>query len=409
MTNYIKRDMEALVASVSERYSGMLLTGPRQVGKSTMLRHIMGEEREVVTLDNYAERALAKNDPARFLSVHALPLLVDEVQYAPELFSYVKMAIDEGAPPGSFWLTGSQSMRLMRLAGESMAGRVALLSMSGLSQNEIYGCAPNVPFSLGDRDGVAERVKSRKRADTDEIFKRIFDGSLPGYIRDGAEDRDIFYTGYTGLYLDRDVREEIPGVSPERFFDFVCAAACRIGQTLNVHSLASDVGVSDDTARRWLEVLEKSGIIFYLTPYSNNLLARTVKQKKMYFFDTGVASFLTNQSSPKIMEGSTFAGAALENYVVSEIRKTYVNSGKVCHMYYYRDVQNREIDLVLEDGGMLHPIEIKKNTVPAPSMISNFSVLRKSSVPTGLGAVVCMSDSLSALDGDTLVIPVWAI
>ncbi|MCD8206133.1 MAG: DUF4143 domain-containing protein [Clostridia bacterium] len=292
-----------------------------------------------------------------------------------------------------------------------MAGRVALLEMGPLSQNEICGKASNFPFTI-DREEIIHRMSGRAKEGEDEIFERIYEGSLPGYVGKCDRDerfRDVFFASYARLYLDRDVREEVPGINMSLFYDFLRGVACLVGQTLNVHALALDVGVSDDTAKRWFSVLEKSGMIFYLNSYSNNLLTRTVKMKKVYFFDTGVAAYLTRQASPGIMRDSPYSGAILENYVISEIRKTYMNSGRQFDMYYYRDVNNKEIDLILEEGGMLHPVEIKKNSFPTRAMVSNFSVLRKSSVPTGEGAVICMSESFSVLDDGTLVVPVWAI
>lgn len=405
---YIKRDMEGLVLSLSEEYSCVLVSGPRQVGKSTMLKHIMTSDRNVVTLDDLNERALAKADPEMFLAMHPAPVLIDEVQYAPELFPYIKMRIDNGAPAGSYWLTGSQAFKLMKLAQESLAGRVALLHLSSISQNEFYGSGENRPFSVSVEE-IAKRSRERIPTDVNGMFERVFKGTMPGHISGKYTNRDVFYSSYLQTYLERDVSEMIDGVDKVRFLDFIRAAACRAGQQLNVHAIASDVGIADDTASRWLEVLEKSDIIFYLRPYSNNLLKRTVKIPKMYFFDTGLVAYLTRYSSPDILANGSINGAILENYIVSEIRKTYLNAGMECYLHYYRDKDTKEIDLIIESDGLLHPLEIKKAATATLSMVSSFSVLTKSSIPTGIGGVLCLKESFTALNKDVLVIPAWTI
>ena len=405
---YIKRDMEGLVLSLSEEYSCVLVSGPRQVGKSTMLKHIMKSDRNVVTLDDLNERALAKTNPEMFLAMHPAPVLIDEVQYAPELFPYIKMRIDNGAPAGSYWLTGSQAFKLMKLAQESLAGRVALLHLSSISQNEFYGSGENRPFSVSVEE-IAKRSRERIPTDVNGMFERVFKGTMPGHISGKYTNRDVFYSSYLQTYLERDVSEMIDGVDKVRFLDFIRAAACRAGQQLNVHAIASDVGIADDTASRWLEVLEKSDIIFYLRPYSNNLLKRTVKIPKMYFFDTGLVAYLTRYSSPDILANGSINGAILENYIVSEIRKTYLNAGMECYLHYYRDKDTKEIDLIIESDGLLHPLEIKKAATATLSMVSSFSVLTKSSIPTGIGGVLCLKESFTALNKDVLVIPAWTI
>lgn len=406
--NYIKRDMESLVLSLSEEYSCILISGPRQVGKSTMLQHIMKPDRNVVTLDDLNERSLAKEDPEMFLTMHPAPVLIDEVQYAPELFSYIKMKIDKGAPAGSYWLTGSQAFKLMKLAQESLAGRVALLHLSSISQNEFYGSGENRPFAVSI-DEINRRAKERTPADAKGMFERVFKGTMPGFISGKYTNRDVFYSSYLQTYLERDVSEMIEGVDKVRFLDFIRAAACRAGQQLNTHAIAADVGVADDTAARWLEVLEKSDIIFFLRPYSNNLLKRTVKIPKMYFFDTGLVAYLTRYSSPEILENGSINGAILENYIVSEIRKTYLNAGMECYLHYYRDKDTKEIDLIIESDGLLHPLEIKKAATATLSMVSSFDVLTKATIPTGIGGILCLKENFTALNKDVLVIPAWTI
>lgn len=400
--------MERLVLELTKEYSCILICGPRQVGKTTMLKNIMEENRTVVSLDDLEERKLAATDPAMFLTVHPAPILIDEVQYAPELFSYIKMAIDNGAPAGSYWLTGSQAFRLMTLAQESLAGRVAVLHLSGISQKEMYGNGKITPFEVS-LQSIAERKENRQSADVNEIYQRIFNGSLPALLSGKFTNRNVYYSSYLQTYISRDVKDEIEGVNETQFLDFIRACACRTGQLLNVHSIASDVGVSDQTAKRWLEVLEKSDVIFYLHPYSNNLLKRTVKAPKLYFFDTGLVAYLTRHSSPEILLSGAINGAILENYIVTEIRKTYLNMGEECYLHYYRDKDAKEIDLIIEADGLLHPLEIKKTSSPNLAMTSNFSVLDKALLPVGMGAVICLKETFTALDSKTLVIPVWTI
>ena len=404
---YIKRDIENLVLELNKEYSCILITGPRQVGKSTMLEHL-DNNRTIISLDDLQERALAKQDPEMFLKIHPYPILIDEVQYAPELFSYIKIAIDKGAAPGSFWLNGSQSYKLMQLAQESLAGRIAILNMSSLSQHELYSSNNLIPFDVS-LDNLQERSKRNTPADVGEIYKRIWDGGLPGLASGKYTNRDVYYASYLQTYLSRDVKEEIVIKDDAKFVDFIRAVACRVGQELNIHSIAVDVDISDDTAKRWLGMLEKSQIIFYLHPYSNNLLKRVVKSPKPYFFDTGLVAYLAKYSNAEILQNGSINGAILENYVVSEIRKSYLNCGKELFIYYYRDKQQQEIDLILETNNKLHPIEIKKSSNPTISMTKNFAVLNKTTIDIGQGAIICMKDTLSALNSNTLLIPIWII
>lgn len=296
----------------------------------------------------------------------------------------------------------------MKLAQESLAGRIAILNLTSLSQNELYGNDHLIPFAI-DVDNLQERIINKKEADIEEIFKRIWNGGLPGLASGKYTNRDVFYSSYLQTYLSKDVKEEIDVKDDAKFIDFIRAAACRIGQELNIHSIAIDVEVSDETAKRWLGMLEKSEVIFYLHPYSNNLLKRVVKTPKLYFFDTGLVCYLTKYSSSEILQNGSINGAILENYIVSEIRKSYTNTGKELFMYYYRDKEQNEIDLILENDGILHPIEIKKSSNPTQSMIKNFEVLKKSTIPTGQGAIICMKDKLSAINNETLIVPVWYI
>lgn len=406
--SYIKRDLESKILSLSREYSCILITGPRQVGKTTVLKQLMDSAREYVTLDDLDERRLAKTDPALFLQMHSLPIMIDEVQYAPELFSYIKIAVDDGAAPGAYWLTGSQAFKMMELAQESLAGRIAILHMPALSQHEIYGNGECVPFSI-DLDALKARKSTNAPADINGIYKRIWQGSMPGLISGRYTDRDLFYSSYLQTYIERDVKEQVALTDTLLFSDFVRSAAARAGLMLNVHDIAQDVGVSDDTAKRWLQILEKSDVIFYLRPFSNNLLKRTIKTPKLYFFDTGLVAYLTRYSSPEILANGASNGAILENYVVSELLKTYRNSAKECLLWYYRDKESNEIDMVIESNGALHPMEIKRSVNPGSELIGAFYLLDKASIPRGKGAILCMRPELSAINTDNYIVPIWMI
>jgi predicted AAA+ superfamily ATPase len=407
--DYIKRDIEPILLNAAKSYSAVMITGARQVGKTTTLRRLLGEGRGFVSLDDKEKRRLAQTDPELFLATNPAPLIIDEVQYAPELFPYIKMAIDNGAPAGSYLMTGSQMYKLMRLAGESLAGRVAILKMSGLSQHEIYGSGECLPFSLGLQE-LQTRTQTGKPCDVVDQFERIWNGSMPAHISGKHDSRSVFYSSYIDSYIDRDIKEMVDLKDEFIFMDFIRAAACRAGQTLNIHSVAADVGVSDDTAKTWLDYLEKTGIIFYLRPFSNNLLKRTIKKTpKLYFFDTGLVAQLTGYSSPEILMNGAMNGAILENYVVSEIAKTYTNNGLDYFAHYYRDIDNKEVDLILESNGQLHPIEIKKSASPPPEITRAFKALDASSIPRGVGAVICTKYDFSAFDRDTMIVPVWTI
>lgn len=406
--SYITRNLEAVVKQVTDEYPVVLLTGPRQVGKTTMLQRLMeGTDRGYVSLDDLQERSLAKSDPELFLQLHKPPVLIDEVQYAPELFIYIKIYVDSHHEPGAFWLTGSQVFQLMRGMQESLAGRVAVLSMSSLSQAEMSGSLMT-PLEI-DLEALREREKTRVPADAHEIFERIYKGSMPAVASGKNTNSQIFYSSYLSTYIERDVKELSDTIDSLKFLRFMTAAAARCSQMLNVSDIAQDADVNQKQVKDWLQILETLGIIFYLRPLSNNLLKRLVKTPKLYFYDTGLVCHLTRWSSAKVLECGAMNGAVLENYVVSEIAKTYINSGKEPYMYYYRDKDAKEIDIVLEHEGMLNPIEIKKTSNPGTELTRVFALLDKASVPRGKGAVVCMKPKLGAIDRENYVVPIWII
>lgn len=405
---YISRNLEAVVMQVTKEFPAVLVTGPRQVGKTTMLKKLMeGTDRKYVSLDDLNERSLAKNDPELFLQAHKPPVLIDEVQYAPELFPYIKIYADSHHEPGAFWLTGSQVFQMMKGVQESLAGRVAVLSMTSLAQAELSG-ASMTPFEV-DLEALTEREELRIPADMQGIFERIYRGSMPAIVSGRNTNSQIFYGSFLSTYIERDVRLLSDAIDSLKFLRFMTAAAARCSQMLNVAEIAQDADINQKQAKDWLQILETLGIIFYLHPYSNNLLKRLVKTPKLYFYDTGLVCHLTRWSSPEVLENGAMNGAVLENYVVSEIAKTWLNSGKEPYMYYYRDKDAKEIDVILEHDGILNPIEIKKTSNPGTELTRVFSLLDKASVPRGKGAVVCMKPKVGVIDRDNYIVPVWTI
>lgn len=403
---YIDRAIEPLVSSVAAEYSVILVTGPRQVGKSTLLQHVLQQRDETVeqvTLDDLSNRQLAIEDPAMFFQIHRPPILVDEVQYAPNLFSEIKMMVDKGAPAGSFWLTGSQQFRLMELAGESLAGRAAILPLSSLTQKEVRQLSGGA-FSL-DIDFWRKRQETASPLSISQLFDAIFKGSMPSIDSGKQANLPVFYSSYIQTYIERDVRRLLGSVDALQYADFMRATAARCSQLLNVASIAQDVGIRQEKAKAWLAVLEKSGIIFYLHPYSNNQLKRTVRAPKLYFHDCGLVAHLTRWSSPETLGAGAMAGAFVENFVVSEVYKSFLNTGVEPPLYYYRDHDAKEIDLIIEENGVLHPIEIKKTASPNLGMIRSFKTLDKGSMPVGRGAIVCAAQMFGALNANTLIIP----
>lgn len=408
--NYITRHMEKKILELSGSYSAILLTGPRQSGKTTMLRLLAEKEnkgREYVSLDDFSTRDMAKNDPALFLQIHKPPVLIDEVQYAPELFTYIKIHIDEHHNPGDFWMTGSQIFRLMHGVQESLAGRVALLHMSPLSQREIMG-ADCVPFTT-NMETLIDECRKVTPVDTPKLFERIWCGSMPGIVSGLYTDRNMYYSSYLSTYVERDVRDISGAVDVLKFNRFITAVAARTSQLLNYNALAEDAEIDIQTAKAWINILETLGIIFLLHPYSNNVLKRTIKTPKVYFYDTGLVCYLTKWSSPEVAESGAMSGALLENFTVSEIMKGYQNAGLEPYLYFYRDRDAKEIDVIMEGDGKLCPLEIKKTATPDRRIIRTFGVIDKSPLQIGTGAVLCMAEQFGAFDRDNLIVPIWAI
>ncbi len=408
---YIQRHMERIVAELAQQYPAIMVVGPRQVGKTTMLEHLMAEEgrgRKKVTLDDLSERELAKTDPKMFFQLHKPPLLIDEVQYAPELFPYIKMMVDERQQPDDFWMTGSQLFKMMEGVQESLAGRVALLHLSPLSQSEILGLEENVPFQV-DLDVLARRQELVSPCDTPAMFQRIYRGGMPALVTGKYDSANIFYSSYIDTYMERDVRRLSSGIDSLKFLRFLRASAARTGQQVNYKGIADDAEIDQVTAKSWLHILEALGIVFLLQPYSNNVLKRTVSTPKLYFYDTGLVCYLTRWTSSETLMDGAMNGALLENYAVAEVVKSYQNAGQEPFLYYYRDADAKEIDLLLERDGKLFPVEIKKMAAPPRKLTKVFDLIDRSPLQRGTGAVLCMADKLGAFDQDNLIVPITLI
>jgi predicted AAA+ superfamily ATPase len=412
MIEYINRHIKNAFLRASAEYPALLLTGPRQTGKTTMLKRLALDEkkhkRTYVSMDDYDALTLALGDPVMFFQTYKPPLLIDEVQYAPNLFTGIKRLIDKGAKPGDFWMTGSQLFKMMKGVRESLAGRLALFHLSPLSQQEIY---PNFePDSYkNDYQLFLKRQKKTSALTAIDIYERIFHGSMPALASGKFTDRELYYSSYVKTYLERDVRDIAPGIDFLKFTSFIRAAAARTAQLINYKHIADDAEINQETAKGWLQLLGTLGVIFFVRPYHHNVLKRMIKTPKLYFYDTGLAVFLTKWDSPQTLMNGTMNGAILENYCVSEIVKGYENTGREPSLYFYRDKDAKEIDLLLERDGALEPIEIKKTASPAMGMISSFTALEKPPLSRGTGAIICLAEHLGAFDRDNLIVPMGLV
>jgi predicted AAA+ superfamily ATPase len=412
MIDYIDRHLKNAFLRACAEYPALLLTGSRQTGKTTMLKRLMLDEkkrkRTYVSLDDYDALTLALGDPVMFFQTYKPPLLIDEIQYAPSLFTGIKRLIDKGAKPGDFWMTGSQLFKMMKGVRESLAGRLALFHLSPLSQQEIF---PDFKPDVYKNDYQLllkrqEKTSALNSALTGlDIYERIFRGSMPALVSGKFSDRELYYSSYVKTYLERDVRDIAPGIDFLKFTGFIKAAAARTAQLVNYKHIADDAEINQETAKGWLQLLETLGIIFFVRPYHHNVLKRMIKTPKLYFYDTGLPVYLTKWDSPKTLMNGVMNGAIFENYCVSEIVKGYENAGKEPSLYFYRDKDPKEIDLLLERDGVLEPIEIKKTASPSKGMISSFSALDKPPLLRGKGAIICLAEHLGAFDKDNLIVP----
>lgn len=406
---YIRRTLDPHFREAAAHFPVMLLTGARQVGKTTFLREIAGDERTYISLDDPRVVELARTDPALLLQRHPGPVLIDEIQYAPGLLPHIKLAVDRERRPGRFWLTGSQQFHLMREVAESLAGRVGIVHLLGLSRREQDGQADRHGPFMPAPDDLAARLGDAVPLPLPELYRRIWRGAYPALISDPGLDRDLYFSSYVQTYLQRDVRDLARVGDETAFLRFVRACAARTAQLLNVTELARDADVAPNTARHWLSVLETSGIVFLLQPYHTNVTKRLVKTPKIYFLDTGLCSWLTGWTSSEALEAGAVSGAMLETWILVEILKSWWHRGKQAPFYFYRDKDKQEIDLLIVRDDAIHPLEFKKSTSPGRDSVRHFGLLTRLDRPVGAGGVVCLTElSLPLVEG-VVTIPVGAV
>lgn len=407
---YLSRQMERQITEASQHYPVVMLCGARQVGKSTLLYHMMPQGCSYVTMDDANARGLAQRDPSLFLETYPAPLLIDEFQYAPGILSEIKKVVDELALKGQdnsgmYWLTGSQKFSMMKDVAESLAGRVAVLSLSSLSTAEIdnrvtRAFVPTPEYMQGC-------VQGREFCDVHGLYERIFLGGMPKFVTTGVS-RERFYSDYVSTYLERDIRGYANIGKFTQFNDFLVYMAARTGREIRYNDIAQTIGVSAPTAKEWVSILEQSGIVYILRPYYTNITKRLIKTPKAYFMDTGLAAYLCGWPDSVTLERGPMDGAFLETYVVTQIIRSFENDGLRPPIYYYRDIDKREIDLLILNGDTLYPVEIKKSKTPAHPD-KNFDVLSRLDKAVQPGVIACLVDKLVPYNRNLWLFPIAAL
>lgn len=416
---YIKRAIENSIIKISDTFPVLLLTGPRQVGKTTLLQHLAEPDRTYITLDDPDVRFLAKNDPALFMQRYTPPVIIDEIQYAPEILPYIKMSVDRSKNRGDFWLTGSQMFHMMKNVSESLAGRVGIVNLLGLSGSEIDRIRSEPFTTIPER--LMARAKVARKMSLADIYERIFRGGMPALYTGDEINLETFYSSYMNTYLQRDIKDLTQVADEMSFYNFMVAVAARTAKPIIYDELAKDAGISAPTAKKWLSILVSSRIVALVQPYHNNVLKRIVKTPLLHFLDTGLCAYLLKWGNAEILERGAMAGSFFESWVFSEIYKSYLNAGKEPPIFYYRDKDKKEIDLLLHYDGALYPIEIKKSASPGSEAIKHFKVLNPVTEPErfgeleqykldiGTGAVVCMATDLLPIDKRNWYVPAWLL
>lgn len=403
---YRSRSLEASLKLISQFSPVVVLTGPRQVGKTTVLQHTEQESRTYVSLDCLENRHLAQNDPELFLQRYPAPVLIDEIQYAPELFPYIKAIVDRDRQAGMYWLTGSPQFRLLQHLSENLAGRVGVLHLQGFSQAEKNN-QPQLPAFLPTKSLLDERSGAQPVQDLHQLYHTIWKGSYPQLV--GSDDAfwEIFYDSYLQSYIQRNVRDLRAVGNLLDFMKFMQVLAARTAEVLNYTTISKIVGVSVPTIKSWVSILEASGVIYLLQPFSSNLSKRLTKTPKVYFLDTGLVSYLCAWKSAEVLELGAMSGEILETYVISEILKSYWHQGKNPRVCFYRDKDGREIDLLIEENGKFYPIEIKRKSNPAQGDVKSFAYLKSLKMELGEGAVVCLVTTHLPINEQVMAVPVW--
>ena len=403
---YIHRSLERKFLKMSSAFKAVMVTGARQVGKSTMLKHLAQDTGRVyISMDDADVRELANRDPKLFFQMYQPPLLIDEVQKAPALFEQIKILCDESDERGRFWLTGSQSKKLMKQAGDSLAGRIGILKMYSLSEKELDGRPNDIPedYSLSS---LIQRSRSHPENNILDVYTRIWEGGMPDMISMDAELRREYWNSYIDAYLMRDAVDDNGIQDTEGFRKLLRACAAFSGELVNYNDLGNAAGVSGATAKEWVKVLQTMGIIFLLEPYFNNELKRMVKTPKLYFCDTGLCAFLSSWTSRDTLMNGAASGHYLENYVAGEMLRNSSYGEKKVNLNFYRDTNQKEIDLVMEMDGQLHPFEIKRAASPDKKAVRAFALLEKGGRVTGAGGIICMAAKPFPIDEKNSMIPV---
>ncbi|MBR0225543.1 MAG: ATP-binding protein [Thermoguttaceae bacterium] len=403
--DYIRRDLERKFLHMSSAFKAVMVVGARQVGKSTMLRRLAeGQNRTYVTMDDSQLRDFARTEPKLFFQTYQPPILIDEVQKAPELFEEIKIICDNSGEVGQFWLSGAQSKKLVKKAGDSLAGRLCILKMYSLSAREKLGVEPTdeLEFSLKSLT-ARQRLFPANNAPT--TFENIWRGGLPDVQKKDEEQLGEYFNSYIETYLMRDAVDDYGVVDTEGFRKFLRACAAFAGHIVNYNDLGGSAGVSGATAKEWTKVLQSMGILFLLEPYASNELKRLTRTPKLYFCDTGFCAYLSSWTSREVLARGAASGHYYENYVIAELLRHYAYGKNRVNLNFYRDSKKREIDLIIEENGVLHPIEIKKTASPDKSAIKAFSVLNDAGREIGNGAVICMTDRTLPLDENNLIVP----
>ena len=403
--NYLERSLERKFLKMNKAFKAIMLTGARQVGKTTMLKHLAeGEGRTFVSMDDNKNRELARTDPHVFFQIYKPPVLIDEAQKAPELFEYIKQLCDETEETGLFWLTGSESKKLLKEAGDSLAGRICILRMYSMSWKEKNGMADilDMGYSL---EQLLEREKHFPKRDILEVYDHIWHGGMPGTLSYDAEQLDAYYSSYIDTYIMRDAVDDNGITDTTGFRKVLAAAAAFVGNLINYSDIAAAGGVSVPTAKSWIKVLQNMGIIFLLDTYANNELKRLIKTPKLYFCDTGLAAYLSMWTNRDVLMNGAASGHFFENYVVGELLRNNAYGESKVSMTYYRDANQKEIDVIVEENGRIHPIEIKKTSNPDKKLIRTFDVLKKSDSEVGTGLVICMAERVFPIDANNIMIP----
>lgn len=396
---YYQRTLSSVIEKATKSFKVVLITGPRQVGKSTLFEKLMEPGRTKVSLDDFDVLTLAKQDPNLFFQTYKPPLLIDEVQKAPELLVQIKKIVDATDEKGLFWLTGSQKFTLMKNVSESLAGRVAVLDLQGLSQSEKLN-NPDRGIFVPDMPLQTKRpIWSAK-----ETFKVIHTGSYP-QLFDGITDWELYYKSYVDTYLMRDVKDIVQLGNELTFLRFLKVLAPLTAQQLNYANLARNIDVAPNTVKNWVNILQTLGIIYLLQPYfENNIGKRLVKSPKVYFMDTGLCAYLCAIKTSDALMESYLSGEFVETYAVSEIIKSYIHNGKTLNIYYCRTLNQEEIDVVIEQNDKVYPIEIKQTATPNISMAKNFKLVDEQK--KGIGCILCMSEKFIPINKDLYVIPI---